>query len=345
MQYLLMQHFWVLSSKRAVRKVLAQCHTCWHLNPTPLQPPMGNLPLERISQIKSFSVCGVDFGGPVQITHSKIRGAKVLKSYICLFVCFSTKALHLELCSDLTTEAFLAALRRFIARRGRCSSIHSDCGTNFVGAQKYLKQIMQSAVEHERIEWHFNPPSAPHFGGLWEAGIKSVKTHLKRVIGEQILTYEELNTVLVQIEAVLNSRPLCPLSSDPNDLSVLTPGHFLTLQPLTALPDPDLSHLNLNRLTRWQLLQHLHQTFWKRWCREYLHTLQQRGKWTSPSTPIIPGTLVLIKNELLPPLKWQMGRVIETHSGNDGVSRVVTLRTLQGILKRPVVKVCPLPNL
>lgn len=119
---------------------------------------------------------------------------------------------------------------------------------------------MQSVVEREQIEWHFNPPSAPHFGGIWEAGIKSVKTHLLRVIGEQILTYEELNTVLIQIEAILNSRPLYPMSSDPNDLSVLTPGHFLTLEPLTAIPDPDLTHLKLNRLTRWQLLQNLHQT-------------------------------------------------------------------------------------
>ncbi|XP_030765048.1 uncharacterized protein LOC115889242 [Sitophilus oryzae] len=148
------------------------------------------------------------------------------KAYICLFVCMATKALHLELVSDLSSETFLGALLRFISRRGRCNHIYSDCGTNFVGASRELINMLKSAAEQEQISWHFNPPSAPHFGGLWEAGIKSVKTHIKRVIGDQLLTYEEFYTLMVQIEAVLNSRPLCPQSSDPNDLSVLTPGHF-----------------------------------------------------------------------------------------------------------------------
>ncbi|XP_064214925.1 uncharacterized protein LOC135267108 [Tribolium castaneum] len=151
-----------------------------------------------------------------------------------------------------------------------------NCGTNFVGGYRELNRHMKSAAERERLRWHFNPPSAPHFGGIWEAGIKSVKTHLHRLIGEQILTFEELYTVLTQIESVLNSRLLCPVSADPNDLSVLTPGHFLTLEPLSAPPDSDLSSLKINRLTRWQLVQRLHQDFWSRWHQEYLHTLQQR---------------------------------------------------------------------
>nr|XP_015836641.1 PREDICTED: uncharacterized protein LOC107398133 [Tribolium castaneum] len=206
---------------------------------------MGDLPSLRISQIKPFSCVGVDYGGPFKITLGRTRGSKSQKAYICVFLCFSTKAIHIELVSDLSTEAFLAALRRFVARRGRCSYIYSDCGTNFVGAYRELNRHMKSAAERERLRWHFNPPSAPHFGGIWEAGIKSVKTHLHRLIGEQILTFEELYTVLTQIESVLNSRPLCPVSADPNDLSVLTPGHFLTLEPLSAPPDSDLSSLKI----------------------------------------------------------------------------------------------------
>lgn len=177
-----------------------------------------------------------------------------------------------------------------------------------------------------------------------DCGIKSVKSHLIRIIGEQILTYEEFYTVLVQVEAILNSRPLCQLSSDPNDLSVLTPGHFLSLEPLTAIPDPDLTHLNLNHLKRWQLLQRFHQDFWKRWHNEYLHTLQQRNKWNNPEKIIEPGTLVLIKNDLLPPLQWRIGRIEKIHPGSDGISRVATLKTTQGSLQRPLIKLCPLPS-
>lgn len=306
---------------------------------------MGDLPVLRVSQLKPFSCVGVDYGGPFPITLSKRRGSKTQKAYLCLFICFATKAIHVEIASDLTSETFLAALRRFIARRGRCSRIFSDCGTNFVGAHKELNAYMQHAVESEAIQWHFNPPSAPHFGGLWESGIKSVKTHIARVLGEQILTYEELNTLVVQIEGLLNSRPLCSVSTDPNDLTVLTPGHFLTLEPLTAAPDPDLSHLKLSRLSRWQLVQRLQQNFWNRWKDEYLHTLYQRGKWakTQNFEPVDVGTMVLIKDELAPPLQWRLGRIVELHPGADNIARVATVRTTTGTLKRPLVKLCPVP--
>lgn len=151
---------------------------------------MRNLPLPRVSQLKPFSHVGIDFGGPFLITLSKNRGSRSQKAYICLFVCLSVRTIHLELCSELSTEAFLAALRRFMSRRGRIASIYSDNATNFHGANRKLLENMRSASSEEAIEWHFSPPSAPHFGGIYEAGIKSVKSHLKRVVGNQILTYE-----------------------------------------------------------------------------------------------------------------------------------------------------------
>lgn len=290
---------------------------------------MGNLPHFRINQVKPFSVVGIDFGGPFTITMNKTRGSKTLKSYVCVFVCCVIKALHVELVSDLSTEAFLAVLRRFIARRGRCSAIYSDCGTNFVGANKYFQKIMHNAARKEAIEWNFHPPGSPHFSGLWEAGIKAVKTHLTRVIGHQILTYEKLNTVLIQIEATLNSRPICAISTDPNDLTSLTPGHFLTQEPLTVLPDPTFADNNINRLTRWQLLQRIHYDFWKQWHQEYLHTLQQRAKWHNPINLPKIGSLVLVKDETKSPLHWSLARIIQNHPGLDGIVRVATVKPLK----------------
>ncbi|XP_074031549.1 uncharacterized protein [Leptinotarsa decemlineata] len=341
--FLLSQQFWILSPERAINSVLSQCIPCWKQNPKTFQPLMGNLPISRVSQVKPFSHSGVDYGGPFSITLSRHRGVKTIKAYLCIFVCFATKAVHLELASDLSTDSFLAALQRFIARRGRVSHIYSDCGTNFLGAQGQLLRLLESSASHENIVFHPTPASAPHFNGLCEAGVKSVKSHLARVIGQQILTYEEFYTVLTLIESILNSRPLTPMSADVDDLNTLTPGHFLTMKPVSSLPLPDYSDVPLNRLTRWQLLQRLHRDFWHRWHKEYLHTLQQRGRWFNGGTSPRIGTLVLIKTDNLPPCKWSLGRISKLHFGDDQVARVATIKTTHGTLKRPLVKLCPLP--
>ncbi|XP_060536447.1 uncharacterized protein LOC132708258 [Cylas formicarius] len=345
LQYILLQQFWILSPRTAIHRVLSQCIRCFRAKPKSYSPFMADLPAVRVSQLKVFSVVCLDYAGPLSITMSKSRGAKSLKAYICVFVCCAVKAIHLELVSDLTSEAFIAAFRRFVARRGRCSQIISDQGTSFVGAHKQILEYFKLAAQTAAIQWSFNSPGAPHFNGLAEAGVKSVKTHLYRVLGDQLLTYEEMYTLLVQIEAVLNSRPLCAVSHDPNDLQPLTPSHFLTQEPLhSSIPDPDLSNMRINRLSRWQLIQRMHTDFWRRWQHEYLHTLQQRAKWCEKVDNIQVGRLVLIKNEQRPPLQWLLARVTKVHPGTDGFVRVVTLKTPTGLMQRPVVKLCPLPN-
>lgn len=220
----------------------------------------------------------------------RYRGVRTCKAYICLFVCLSTKALHLELATDLTSSNFLAVL-----------AAYSDCGTNFVGEYKEINRIISTAAAREALNWHFNPPLAPHFGGFWEAGIKSVKTHLLRLIGHQRFTFEEFYTILTLIESTLNSRPLTPMSSDVDDINALTPGLFLTT---TALPVPEITFVPFSRLSRWKLVQRLHQDFWRRYKIEYLHTLQQRSKWLKCNSNPKIGTLVLIKNENTSPLQW-----------------------------------------
>jgi hypothetical protein len=313
---------------------------------------MGQLPATRVTPSRPFLHSGVDYAGPFTVKTWRGRAAKTYKSYIVLFVCFSTSAIHLEVATDYSTDGFLAAYKRFTGRRGICATLSSDCGTNFVGADAELRKLFSQASEestqianllaNDGTTWKFNPPSAPHFGGKWEAGVKSVKFHLRRVIGEASLTYEEFSTLLIQIEAVLNSRPLCPISDDSTDVTALTPGHFLIGAALTSVPEPALSDIVLSRLSRWQLLRQMLEAFWSRWSAECLQRFHAIGKWHQPSDAIKVGSLVLLTDERYPPAKWPLARVTELHPGPDGLTRVVTVKTATSSLKRPVVKLCPL---
>ncbi|XP_054279078.1 uncharacterized protein LOC128997464 [Macrosteles quadrilineatus] len=351
----LRQQYWPLKGRDLARKVVHSCIKCFRVKPRTSQPQMGDLPTSRLEITHPFSNTGTDFCGPIFTRSSRRRNSPKIKSYIVLFVCMTTKAIHLELVSDLTTEAFIAAFKRFISRRGICNNIYSDNGTNYVGASRELKELRElfKTQEHQRrvieetsihkITWHFIPPKSPHFGGLWEAGVKSMKHHLKRVVGNVSLTHEATYTVLTLIEACLNSRPLTPISNHPNDPLPLTPGHFLTGRALTTLPEPSLLNVTMNRLSMWQQTQQMVQHFWARWSKEYLTFLQQRPKWTSETKNITPGQLVVIREDNLPPMKWVTGRVTEVHPGDDGRVRVATVKTTTGVYKRAVNRLCVLP--
>lgn len=302
-----------------------------------------------------FSSSGVDYAGPILLKGPRGRSSAAIMAYICLFICTATKAYRLELSSSLSTETFLLAFTHFVARRGPIKEIHSACGTNFVGASKLLKpleelthltffqQRIQTHIAANQISWHFNPPSSTHFGGLWEAGVKSTKALIFQTIGSHRLTCEEMSTLLTQIEATLNSHPLCPLSDDPTDFEALTPSHFLTLELSTSLPEPNLENVPLSKLQRWRLTTDIHRHFWVRWKNEYLSTLQSRSKWFTTQDNLKKGELVLIR-EASHPLQWKLGRIHTLNPGTDGVVRVVTVDTMAGSLTRPAVKLCPLPT-
>ncbi|GFX17292.1 integrase catalytic domain-containing protein [Trichonephila clavipes] len=212
---------------------------------------MGNLPKERLITDYPFNCSGVDFFGPFFIKNKGQRKGNLFKVYICIFVSFVFKTVHIELVSDLTSQAFIAALKRFMARRGKCAKLFSDNGKNFVGASNEIKKLLEivrksdqklaNYLAAEGIEWKFIPARSPNFGGLWEAAIKSCKYHLKRVVNGINLTHEELLTVTVQIEGILNSRPLCPLSNNDDDFQVLRPAHFLINRSLNSLEEPNLT--------------------------------------------------------------------------------------------------------
>ncbi|XP_028159680.1 uncharacterized protein LOC114352315 isoform X6 [Ostrinia furnacalis] len=258
----------------------------------------------------------------------------------------------------LETHSFLSAFRRFIARRGKPRVVVSDNGTTFRGADRELRELydflntnsneLTTSCTEQGIEWKFVPSYSPHMNGLAEGAVKSCKYHLKRVLKQSLLTYEGFSTILIQIEGILNSRPLCPIPfSDSEIFQVLTPAHFLIGRTPVALPDYQYDEVPTNRLKYFQQLQQIYQSFWKGFSRDYVGLLQQRGKWQSSKGPTLAaGSVVLIKDKHTPPCQWRLARIIETHPGGDGVTRVATLRTSQGSnIKLSFPRICPLPIL
>lgn len=230
--------------------------------------------------------------------------------------------------------------------------MYSDNGTAFTGSEKIIKAAMdqwfqQATLDHiatKGTEWRFMTPAAPHQGGMYEAAVKSMKFHLKRVVGLHILPLEGIQTLITQIEAILNSRPIHPLTDDPDDMQALTPGHFLVGEPLIVPTGFNVKETSdtvggkLYRL-RQQMLKH----FWDRWSNEYLSTLQERKKWRREKESLKIGQLVLLANENFPPAAWAIGRIIGLKESIDKRIRNVTVRTATGVFERPVQKICIVP--
>ena len=270
---------------------------------------MGQLPTNRVVPTSPFHHTGADFAGPIKVKRGHTRKPVHIDTYICVFVCMATKAVHLEMVFNLTTEDFLAALRRFVARRGFPETLTTDNGSNFIGAQRELQKMYQLLNSSETqssldrfctshsIKWMHSPARSPHFGGLWEAAVKSTKMILYKTVNPHHLAVDEFLTLLVDIESVLNSRPLVPLDSSPEDgTEVLTPGHFLVGKALKSIPTEVPLNKETRLLRRWNLCQRLSDDFWKRWVQEYILHLQRMNKWSYPQREVRVGDIVLLKD-------------------------------------------------
>ena len=340
-----------ISCGGCTRSVCSQCKTCRKAAPRPQPQLLGELPEERVSTTPAFNSTGLDFAGPFTLKKGHTRKPVHIKAYICLFVCLSTKAIHLEVISDLTTPAFLAGLRRFVSRRGCPHTIHSDNGSNEVGARNQLRDlykflqaektdsiIHQHLLKH-RTTWDNIPERAPHFGGLWESAVRSMKFHLKRVVGSQVLTYEEMETVACQVEACLNSCPIIAKTShDLDGIFTITSGHFLLLNPPTAYPEDPRLPEEPCLLRKWNMCQSMVQHFWNRWSKEYLQTLQARSKWRKIQPNLQEGDVVILKEDKTFSCHWPLAKVLQTYPGKDGLVRVAQIQTANSIFKRPVTK-------
>ncbi|KAL3046456.1 hypothetical protein OYC64_004454 [Pagothenia borchgrevinki] len=339
------QRFWLPRANSAARKIIKACVFSRRMLATVGEQKMADLPEDRVSpDLPPFTHVGIDFFGPLEVK----RGRANVKRWGVIFTCLVSRAIHLEVSSSLDTDSCINALRRFICRRGQVTSIRTDNGTNFVGAQKELRAALKDLNQHkiqnallgDGVKWTFNPPYGAHHGGVWERLIRPVKKILCSVLKEQRLDDETLQTALCEVESIMNDRPLTTVSSDPNDLEPLTPNHLLLLKTKPIMP-PGLFHKeDLYSRRRWRQAQYLADLFWRRWIREYLPIMQQRVKWHNPKRNLRPNDLVVIVDNTAPRNSWQMGPVVKTLSGSKGLVQSVLVKIKSSTLQRPIDKLC-----
>ena len=344
----LQQNYWIIGLRNALRNVKLKCVKCRKQQVGGVQPFMADLPKERLEErVFPFANTGVDYFGPFEVRFMR----KSMKRWCCLFTCLTTRAVHVEVVPSLEADACLTAITRFIARRGKPNIILSDNGTNFVGAAREMREWIeawnQSDIEQslaqKQIKWKFNPPGAPHFGGVWERMVRSCKKAMMAIVGNRTLTDDVLFTTMCLVEQILNSRPLTSVSDDPEDLEALTPNHFLLgrASPATAFIPDAQRYTDLRRVFR--VSQAYADMIWSRWNREYLPQWNERSKWNKEEVRQLEvNDLVWIVDENVKRAHYKMGRVLEVYTGSDGRVRSALVKTEGGKLKRPVVKLAPL---
>ena len=354
---ILQEKFHIIGMSKVIGKLLKSCLVCIRLNGNPLSPVMAPLPSARVNPVpRPFYCTGIDFFGPFSVS----QGRRQIKTYGVLFTCLTSRAVHFELAYSLDISSFIAAFRRFEARRGTPKTVYSDQGTNLVGAWKVMQKelcqlekesISQYASQHG-IEWVFSPPRGSHYGGAWERLIRSTRRIILAVACDtkRGLSVEELTTLLCEAEFILNSRPLTPVSAESLEMGPITPNHILlgSSCPATIISGDVSSHQYSRQ--RWKLVQSLADQFWKRWRKEYIPTLRLRPKWHQNRRNFEVGDMVLVIDGDCPRGSWPNALIENTYPSKDGVVRKVSvrlvrqcktrLRDLPGvtILERPVNK-------
>ncbi|KAK0143556.1 hypothetical protein N1851_018296 [Merluccius polli] len=333
----LRQRYWIPGASVAIRKILSKCIVCRRLHAAPGHQQIADLPRDRVSPDEPpFTCVGVDYFGPFEVK----RGRSTAKKPGVLFTCLSVRAIHIKVASLLDIDSFINALRCFIARRGQVLELRSDNGTNFVRAERELREVMESwnlasinDTLQKGIKWIFSPPTGSHHGGVWERLIRSVRKVLNSSLKVQNLDEEGLHTVLCEAEAIINSRPITKASTDPNDLEVLTPNHLLLLKTMPSFPPGQFQKEDTYARRRWKQVQCMSNLFWKRWitstsgvsevvkCQAQLHFLRYLG-------------------DSAPHNSWLTGRIVQTTPNRRGLVRQVRIKTKTSYLDRPITKVC-----
>lgn len=341
----LRHNYWIPQCRKLIDKIVKDCVVCRRVHGRPAGQREAPLPTERTEPGEPpFTNTGVDCFGPFNIKWMR----KSLKRYGCLFTCLATRAIHLEVLGALDADAFMNALVRFTARRGAPKKMFSDNGTNFTRADKELRAAFQgwkhddkiaSSLLRQQIEWKYIPPTASHMGGVWERQIRTVRKVLLAIVGQQVLDDERLQTLFCEAEAVVNGRPITPVSPHGDDLEALTPAHLLHMGAGPNLPLGGVFNEE-NYRRRWKHTQLLADRFWKRWVSEYLPLIRHRQRHIQPRRDYRENDMVIVVDLNTSRNQWRLGRVIKAVRSDDGLVRQVRVRTERGTLTRPVTKLC-----
>lgn len=345
----LRRKYWIIRCREAVKKHQRSCFECKKWRGKPEIPMMADLPQSNLRLFcPAFFSTGIDCFGPFQVKF----GRRCEKRWGILYKCLTTKAVHIELLSSIDTDSFLMSLRRFIARRGKPYEVLSDHGTNFKGGstelQNAFSRLHPALKEHlasQQIHFRLNPPNAPHFGGSWEREVRSIKTALRTSLGSQSVPEEVLITVLVEVEGILNSRPLGYVSSDIADIDPVTPNSLLMGRPTSALPQVVYPESEMLSRRRWRHSQILIDNFWNCFIRHYLPDMQRRQKWQRESENLQTGEVVMIVDQQAPRALWQIGTVAKVIPGQDGRVRTAVVNVKDKSYTRPVARLIKLPAL
>lgn len=321
--------YWIVNGSSLIGHHISKCVTCRKLRASPQQQVMAELLTDRFEQVPPFTFSAVDYFGPFYIK----EGRKEMKRYGVLFTCMASRAIHLEIATSLTTDSFLNAYRRFVCRRGPIQQLRSDQGTNFVGAKNELEAALHE-MNHNKIQrellkdncdwfaWKMNVPHASHMGGMWERQIKTIRSVLTGLLENHgnRLDDESLRTLMIEAEAIVNSRPLTTDDlTDPDSQDVLTPNHLLTMKSSIILAPPgNFQRADVYSKKRWRRVQQLADEFWQHWRKSYLQSLQTRQKWTTPMKNVEVGDIVILKHDSVPRNCWKLARVETTYPDADG---------------------------
>ena len=340
---LLRKKYWIIKARSLVYKMSSDCITCKRMFSSTCTQKMANLPAPRVDFDKAaFENVSVDCFGPFYVKH----GRHECKRYGVIFTCLNIRAIHIEMLNDLECDTYINSMRRFIARRGTPVKMFSDNGTNFTSAEAELRRAVKQfdfklidkfCTRHE-IHWSFHPPTASHMNGACERRIRTIRKVLRGMLLNKCrLTDDVLHTLLVEVEGIINHRPLTKVSDDVADDHPLTPAHLLMARRSPQL-SPGIFKLGDMYRRRWKYVQYLADEFWRRYIKEYLPEMQKRQKWNNRLKNLKIGDLVLIQHENTPRRVWPLGLVVHCNEGRDGLVRSVRVKTPTGELVRPITK-------